>query len=78
MPFNDQYRKQVVLLIRTLPFVAAEKCFALKGGIAINLFMRDMPRSSVDIDPRPLRMIERPVSKFHQAGFWTPSREKAA
>jgi predicted nucleotidyltransferase component of viral defense system len=33
-----------------LPLVAEEKCFALKGGTAINLFVRDMPRLSVDID----------------------------
>lgn len=50
MPFADIYRRQVKLLIRLLPFVAAEKCFALKGGTAINLFVRDMPRLSVDID----------------------------
>ncbi len=30
--------------------VAEEDCFALKGGTAINLFIRDMPRLSVDID----------------------------
>src|SRR5256714_15547639 len=50
MPFRDQYRRQVALLIRILPLVAEEKCFALKGGTAINLFVRDMPRLSVDID----------------------------
>lgn len=50
MPFADIYRRQVTLLIRLLPFVAAEECFALKGGTAINLFVRDMPRLSVDID----------------------------
>jgi len=33
-----------------LPLVAEEKCFALKGGTAINLLVRDMPRLSVDID----------------------------
>jgi predicted nucleotidyltransferase component of viral defense system len=27
-----------------------EACFALKGGTAINLFLRDMPRFSVDLD----------------------------
>jgi predicted nucleotidyltransferase component of viral defense system len=62
MPFNDQYRKQVALLIRTLPFVAAEKCFALKGGTAINLFIRDMPRLSVDIDLTYLPVRPRPES----------------
>ena len=50
MAFSDQYDKQAALLIRTLPFVAQEQCFALKGGSAINLFIRDMPRLSVDID----------------------------
>ena len=50
MPFSDQYRKQVSLLVRVLPFVAEEDCFALKGGTAINLFIRDLPRLSVDID----------------------------
>jgi predicted nucleotidyltransferase component of viral defense system len=50
MPFADIYRRQVTLLIRLLPLVAEEKCFALKGGTAINLFVRDMPRLSVDVD----------------------------
>jgi predicted nucleotidyltransferase component of viral defense system len=50
MPFLDRYRRQVALLIRVLPFVAMEESFALKGGTAINLFVRDMPRLSVDID----------------------------
>jgi predicted nucleotidyltransferase component of viral defense system len=50
MPFADIYRRQVALLIRILPLVAAEECFALKGGTAINLFVREMPRLSVDID----------------------------
>ena len=50
MAFNEMYQRQVRLLIRVLPHVAEEICFALKGGTAINLFMRDMPRLSVDID----------------------------
>ncbi len=50
MPASDQYRRQVALLMRTLPLVAQEPSFALKGGTAINLFVRDMPRLSVDID----------------------------
>lgn len=50
MPFEETYRRQAALLVRTLPLVAAEDCFALKGGTAINLFIRDMPRLSVDID----------------------------
>ena len=50
MPINEIYRAQVRLLLRLLPIVADEKCFALKGGTAINLFVRDLPRLSVDID----------------------------
>lgn len=50
MSFSEQYRQQVSLLVRVIPVVAEEKCFALKGGTAINLFIRDMPRLSVDID----------------------------
>ena len=36
--------------MRVLPLVAREPRFALKGGTAINLFIRDLPRLSVDID----------------------------
>ena len=50
MPVDEVYRKQVALLIKTVPLVAPETVFALKGGTAINLFLRDMPRLSVDID----------------------------
>lgn len=50
MAFADNYSSQVALLLRTIPFIAKEKCFALKGGTAINLFVRDLPRLSVDID----------------------------
>lgn len=50
MAFNDLYKRQVALLIRTLPVIAKEPTFALKGGTAINLFFREMPRLSVDID----------------------------
>lgn len=47
---QSPYFAQVRLLLRVLPIVAKEACFALKGGTAINLFVRDMPRLSVDID----------------------------
>lgn len=50
MPYSELYQRQVALLVRILPYVAREECFALKGGTAINLFLRDMPRLSVDID----------------------------
>lgn len=47
---DSPYFKQAQLMLRAIPHVAAETCFALKGGTAINLFVRDMPRLSVDID----------------------------
>jgi len=47
---KEEYRNQVELLLQVLPYVAKEKNFALKGGTAINLFVRDMPRLSVDVD----------------------------
>jgi len=48
--FKDGYLKQVALLIQCLPEIQKQTCFAIKGGTAINLFIRDMPRLSVDID----------------------------
>ncbi|NWF82202.1 MAG: nucleotidyl transferase AbiEii/AbiGii toxin family protein [Bryobacteraceae bacterium] len=62
MPVAEQYRRQAALLIRVLPFVAEEACFALKGGTAINLFVRDMPRLSVDIDLTYLPVAGRKTS----------------
>ena len=50
MDKGSPYYRQVQLLVQVLPLVAQEPCFALKGGTAINLFVRDLPRLSVDID----------------------------
>jgi predicted nucleotidyltransferase component of viral defense system len=47
---GTRYFREAKLMLETLPSVATEKCFALKGGTAINFFVRDMPRLSVDID----------------------------
>jgi hypothetical protein len=57
---RERYTAQVELLVRALPLVAQEKAFALKGGTAINLFYRDMPRLSVDIDLTYLPLDARP------------------
>lgn len=59
---NTPYYHQVVLLVAVLPLVAEEACFALKGGTAINLFVRDMPRLSVDIDLTYLPVEDRQTS----------------
>lgn len=50
MDKDSPYYRQVQLLVQVLPLVAQEPCFALKGGTAINLFVRELPRLSVDID----------------------------
>jgi predicted nucleotidyltransferase component of viral defense system len=62
MAFREGYRKQVELLLRALPHIAEEKDFALKGGTAINLFVRNFPRLSVDIDLTFLPVLPRPDS----------------
>jgi len=48
--WDSRYAERVKLLVEILPTLAEEKRFALKGGTAINLFERDLPRLSVDID----------------------------
>jgi predicted nucleotidyltransferase component of viral defense system len=62
MPYGDIYDRQVRLLVRVIPFLEAEPAFALKGGTAINLFVRNMPRLSVDIDLTYLPVEDRPTS----------------
>ncbi len=50
MEYSRGYFSQVELLLRVLPVINEQDCFALKGGTAINLFIQNMPRLSVDID----------------------------
>lgn len=47
---NQTYISQADLLLQVIPHIATERTLALKGGTGINLFLRDMPRLSVDID----------------------------
>jgi predicted nucleotidyltransferase component of viral defense system len=56
------YFRQAELLLRVLPLVDREAVFALKGGTAINFFVRDLPRISVDIDLVYLPVGERDFS----------------
>ena len=58
MAFRESYRKQVELLLRALPHVAEEKDFALEGGTAINLFVRNFRRGL-----RSPRQFERPPER---------------
>lgn len=59
---GKNYKQQVALLLSVIPEVAKEACFALHGGTAINLFVRDMPRLSVDIDLTYVPIEDRPTS----------------
>lgn len=47
---DKSYIETVQLLLDVAPYVFRSGGFAMKGGTAINLFLRDMPRLSVDID----------------------------
>jgi len=47
---NEVYLDTARLLTQVAPLVFVDNTFALKGGTAINLFIRDMPRLSVDLD----------------------------
>lgn len=46
---DKQYADTVRLLLNVAPEVFNNNIFAMKGGTAINLFLQDMPRLSVDI-----------------------------
>ena len=59
---NEFYKKQAELLIKTVPVIAREEDLALQGGSAINLFIMDMPRLSVDIDLTYLPLESREIS----------------
>ena len=56
---KESYINQVQLLIRILPYVALEEDLALKGGTAINMFIWDMYRLSVDLDLCYIKFDER-------------------
>ena len=47
---NNLYKEQVRLLLRILPVIYREEDFAVHGGTAINLFVKNLPRYSVDVD----------------------------
>ena len=47
---DKTYIELVRLLLESAPAIFETPHFAMKGGTAINLFIEDMPRLSVDID----------------------------
>lgn len=57
-----KYEGQVQLLLDLLPSLNQTKEFALKGGTALNFFIRDYPRLSIDIDLTYLPINSRPAA----------------
>ncbi len=62
---NKIYRDKVELLLRVIPVIYSEECFAMHGGTAINLFVNDLLRYSVDIDLTYLPLESREESLRH-------------
>lgn len=59
---SSVYAQKVELLLRLIPIVMDEKVFAIHGGTAINLFLKDLPRYSVDIDLTYIPLADRQTS----------------
>lgn len=57
------------LLLRIIPIISAEECFAVHGGTAINLFVQNLPRYSVDIDLTYIPVEPREASLAHIKDF---------
>ena len=62
---NNEYKEKVRLLLRIFPIVMDEQCFAVHGGTAINLFVNDLSRLSVDIDLTYIPLEDRDSSIKH-------------
>lgn len=59
---QTRFFQQAELVLQILPFFKSEKVFALKGGTAINFFLRNLPRLSVDIDLAYLPINKREIA----------------
>jgi predicted nucleotidyltransferase component of viral defense system len=59
---DSRFYPEAALMLHALSAVAGEQCFALKGGTAINFFVRDLPRLSVDVDLTYVLVQERDES----------------
>lgn len=68
---NSIYYKQAEFLLRVLPYVNTERVFALKGGTAINFFVRNLPRLSIDIDLAYIPFNKRDVALADITGALT-------
>lgn len=74
---NNEYAKKVEILLRMIPLVTEEGVFAVHGGSAINLFVRNLPRYSVDIDLTYIPLEDRISSIAHITEHLKSVAEKA-
>ena len=65
---NKAYRQQVELLLKIIPTLSGIETFAIHGGTAINLYVLDLPRYSVDIDVTytPKKPREESFAEIHK------------
>ena len=65
---NKTYRQQVELLLKIIPTLSGIEDFAIHGGTAINLYVLDLPRYSVDIDVTytPIKPREESFAEIHK------------
>lgn len=59
---TNKYRSKVELLLRIIPSITAETDLAIHGGTAINLFVKNLPRYSIDIDLTYIPLADRQSS----------------
>ena len=74
---NSEYARKVEILLRMIPLVTEEGVFAVHGGTAINLFVRNLPRYSVDIDLTYIPLEDRTSSLAHINGHIQTIAQKA-
>lgn len=75
---NSKYLEQVSTLIDIIPLISSDNRFAIKGGTAINLFLFDMPRLSVDIDFCYLPLVPREQALSDISAFVKSLSQKVA
>ncbi len=59
---TNSFHSKVELLLRIIPTVTEEADLAIHGGTAINLFVQDLPRYSIDIDLTYIPLLDREES----------------
>jgi predicted nucleotidyltransferase component of viral defense system len=70
MTFNESpFFRQAELMVKILPLLNAYPDFAIKGGTAINFFIQDLDRLSVDIDLTYTKITERTEAVRTISGF---------